>query len=127
MSTTDDHNLASVLRRLGTFLAPILAPHVAKELRKQTQDDLGDPWIDQTNSPLGRRAHCRACKEGKIEGARKVQKKWLARKSAVDAYVEKHGGAASPTNPEVDDEEAAFQAALRAHGLVPVRRPAVPG
>ena len=87
---------ASVLVRM---IVALLAPLVAKELQsKASEDDTGDPWIHQVASPLGRRAHCRACKEGKIEGARFHRRKWLARRSAIDAYIAQNG-AAAPSAP----------------------------
>lgn len=102
-------------------LVVLLAPMVAKELRsKATEDDTADPWVDQTGSPLGRRAHCRACSAGKIEGARKVGKKWLSRRSALDAYVQAHGRAPVEHAAEHDTgepTEADVAAELRAAGL----------
>ncbi len=114
-------DLDRALRPLAALLAPLLAPMVAKELRsKATEDDTADPWVDQTHSPLGRRAHCRACSAGKIEGARKLGKKWLARRSALDAYVQAHGRAPVEHAAEHDTgepTEADIAAELRAAGL----------
>ena len=121
------HEIGRALRPLAALLAPLLAPMVARELRgKATEDDTADRWVDQASSPLGRRAHCRACAAGKIEGARKVGKKWLARRSALDAYVQAVGRAprvedapASGVREHDTDEptEADIAAELRAVGL----------
>lgn len=118
--------IGRALRALLVLLAPLLAPMVARELRGRTTEDDADPWVDQACSPLGRRAHCRACAAGKIEGARKVGKRWLARRSALDAYVQAHGRAprvedapASGVRERDTDEptEAEIAAELRAVGL----------
>lgn len=50
----------------------------------------GDAWVDQTSSPLGRRAHNEACRTGKI-AARKLRGKWMAKRSDVDAFIQKTG------------------------------------
>lgn len=89
-------------------------------------EDAGDPWLDQRQSPLGTRAHCRACSSGRIEGARFVGRKWLAKASAIDAYITAHGRpatrASSPPANDVErlllpvDDEAAIERELRAVG-----------
>ena len=88
--------------------AALLAPLVAKELRSQpNEDDNGDRWVDQTTSPLGKRAHCRACAEGKIAGAYKLKRRWLAKRSALDAFIAANGAAApsTPVAPANDTDE----------------------
>lgn len=70
------------------------------------REDTSDPWLDQRQSPLGARLHCRACSSGAIAGARKVGRKWLARASAIDAYITQRGRpASSPASPPANDVE----------------------
>lgn len=91
----------------------------------------GDRWLNQSESPLGKRAHCRACSSGQIEGARFVGRKWLAKASAIDAYITAHGRPATPASspPANDveqellpDDEADIERELRAVGLTARRR-----
>lgn len=120
--TSDE--LQRALQPLAVWLAPMLAPLVAKELRAQT-GDADDPWVDQDHSPLGRRTHCRVCKEGKLDGARKLGKKWLVRRTILDAYVQTKGSAAPEPSPaELTEEERLEQlerAVAAKHGLREVR------
>jgi hypothetical protein len=71
-------------------LVRLLAPLVREELARP-EATAGDPWVDQKASPLGRREHCRACASGAIKGAQLVKRRWLARRSAIDAFIEAHG------------------------------------
>lgn len=68
-----------------------------------------DDWVDQTQSPLGRRTHCELARRGELGGARKVSGKWLVRRRDLDAYIERAGVASS----ESDAEVLAFRAAKR--------------
>ncbi len=54
-----------------------------------------DPWIDQDASPLGRKLHCRLVRGGELDG-RKVGRKVLVRRSALDRFVDAHPIAAAP-------------------------------
>lgn len=64
------------------LLARILAPFIAEELRHSPADD----WIDQTNSPLGRRRHCELARNEAFP-AHKEGRRWRARRTDVDAYI----------------------------------------
>lgn len=97
------HEGREVLAPIAAGLVALikLFPEVREALAGKHQgDDDADPWIDQEASPLGRRAHCRACASGCIPGARKVRRKWLARQSAIDAYIAENGTAAIPRSPD---------------------------
>jgi hypothetical protein len=48
-----------------------------------------DDWIDQTQSPLGRKLHCKLVREGVLPGC-KVKRKLLVRRPDIDAYITKH-------------------------------------
>lgn len=122
---TPDH-VAAALRPLAKLLLPLLREELAAE---QAAAPEPDTWVDQASSPLGRRAHCRACSAGDIE-AHKVGKKWLARRSAVDAYVTKFGlvpkvTAVEKRDPVDPDEptEAEVIAFVRGLGQDVITRP----
>lgn len=120
--------VTAALRPLAKLLLPLLREELAAE---QAAAPEPDTWVDQTSSPLGRRAHCRACKAGEIEGAHKLGKRWLARRSAVDSYVVKYGivpgTAGEPEEePAADPDEpteAEVMAFVRALGQDPLVRP----
>ena len=88
--------------RVSAYVHPELAAALATLLRllapsvRAAEDmavDAGavDDWVDQKCSPLGPREHCRACAEGKIEGAHKLKRRWLAPRRAVNAYIQTYG------------------------------------
>jgi hypothetical protein len=63
--------------------------------------------------PLPRRAVCRACREGRVEGARRVGRRWLAARSAVDEWVRSCGPrVVPPADDRADDEVEAMLASL---------------
>ena len=59
-------------------LAKILAPFIAAEMGARPAND-AEEWIDQHRSPLGRRVHCAAARDGRLT-ARKVGRRWLVRR-----------------------------------------------
>lgn len=65
-----------------------------------------DDWIDQTRSPLGKRAHLRAVREGKLSG-HKVGARVLVRRSDLDAFIAGHR-ARPPIVTDAVGEEAAI-------------------
>lgn len=118
--------LAAALTPLLRFLAPLLRA----EMARTAEDEQGaGEWLDQARSPLGRRAHCRACRTGAVKGARLVNRRWLARRADLDAFIHEHGrgpGAPSrePANDTREDEnepddapsDAEIEAELRSVG-----------
>lgn len=70
---------------------------VSKEVEPTEEDD----WVDQKSSPLGRRAHLEAVRDGRLVG-RKVGKRVLVRRSEVEAYIERHSVRTSRTSPVKD-------------------------
>lgn len=114
---------AQDVRRALAVLHAFLCSLVDRELHAKGREDDADPLLDQTRSPLGRRAHCEACRAGKIEGARRVGKKWLCRRSALDAYIQANGRAPrvedAPASGvrELEASEADIAAELRRAGL----------
>jgi excisionase family DNA binding protein len=60
-----------------------------------------DEWVDQTNSPLGRRAHLRAVRDGKLPGHRpEGSKRVLVRREDIDRYIATHRVAAKHLTAE---------------------------
>ncbi|WP_438014897.1 helix-turn-helix domain-containing protein [Sorangium sp. So ce315] len=82
----------------------------------------GDPWVSQEDSPLGRREHCKLARSGALPG-RKVGKRWLVRRSELDAYIEAHGATPKPAEaePAGDQDEPTADDVLHELGLERVR------
>jgi hypothetical protein len=76
-------------------------------------DDLleEEDWIDQKNSPLGRRLHCEAARTGALR-AKKLKGRWLARRADIDAYIEAHG-TKPPAERDIVDEQRAVAEVLQ--------------
>jgi hypothetical protein len=91
----------AVTARSFEAIAELIRGIVREELRAAQDDDAGDPWVDQNESPLGRREHCRLARDGAFP-ARKVGKRWLARRSALDAFIEAHPTAKADGAPAND-------------------------
>jgi hypothetical protein len=104
-----DPNLATAL----ATLARVFAPFVAAELREATSGQDAEPWLDQTCSPLGRRLHCALARSGALP-ARKMGRRWLVRRTDIDAYILKHGRAAEPAAPSTETDGDIDQAEVRA-------------
>lgn len=113
-------------------LARLLAPFVAAELRRIPSDD----WVDQTTSPLDRKRHCKLAKAQAFP-AHKEGRRWLARRSDIDAYIEACGSDSTPaarplaipaTRPANDAHEGdpSVEAALAEVGLELAPMPARP-
>lgn len=109
---------AAVLAALPPALRPLvetIAPAVAALLRESQLDV--DPIVDVCAVvPAPRRAVQRACREGKIAGAKKNGRAWLAKRSAIDAWLAEGGSRtsalATPANDEEDDELNALRSSL---------------
>ena len=100
-------------------LARLLAPFVAAELAGSD----GEDWIDQHASPLGRRRHCELARSDAFP-ARRVGRRWLARRADVDAYIEaQRTGAALDVRPANDrdaldeDDDPGVRAVMAEHGI----------
>lgn len=70
---------------IGSALAALLEA-VDARIDERVSGFEDDPWLDKARSPLGAQ-HNRVCRSGKIQGARLVGRRWLARRSAIDAFV----------------------------------------
>lgn len=122
--------IVAALAPLVELLLPALRARLASE--DAAKGAAGD-WLDQRTSPLGRRAHCRACASGAITDARRVGRRWLARRSDLDAYIAAHGRPAaapreqapaesSPANDTGAPTAAEIEAELRPLGVTTRRR-----
>lgn len=76
---------------LATDLASIIARLVDARLEARLAElRPAQDWIDQSASPLGRRAHLAAVRRGELPG-RRVGKKVLVRRADLDAYIAERG------------------------------------
>jgi len=69
-------------------------------------------WLDARSAPMGPRAFQRLAREGAFPAV-KLGKKWQARRSDVDAYMDRHRAATrdeEPTNDAPDPVRAALDA-----------------
>lgn len=75
--------------------------------------DSSDPeeWVEQGNSPLGRRRHCELARAGKLAGARKVNGHWQVKRKVIDEYIDENG-APSPAAGAAQSEDADMAAIL---------------
>ncbi len=64
-----------------------------------------DEWVDQDNSPLGRRRHLEAVRRGDLAG-RKLHGQVLVRRRDIDAYIEGRGIRLAKAGPSEVDELA---------------------
>lgn len=69
--------------RLAALYAELAALH--RELAR----DVGDQYVDQRSSPLGKRLHCRAVRSGALPGFR-AGRRILVRRADLEAYLERH-------------------------------------
>ncbi|MEP7125712.1 MAG: hypothetical protein ABJE95_32580 [Byssovorax sp.] len=90
-----------------------LAEYIRAAVRAEaSQTSDGDPWV-AIDAHLGvtRREAAELARAGHVEGARKLGKRWRARRSACDAAIERVGIAppplASAGSPSTDDDQGA--------------------
>jgi hypothetical protein len=107
---------APLLRVVVDVLRPLLGAGVV------------DPWIGHEEWPFSRRRALRLAREGAFE-VRLVGRRYLCRRSALDAFIEAHAGVARsapvPANDAAEVDELDELAALRRElKLEPVAAPA---
>jgi len=103
---TEAH-IAAGLRALARLLAPLIAPEITLLPANDREE-----WIDQGCSPLGRRMHCAAARDGRLT-ARKVGRKWLVRRADLEAFILRHGKP-SPDPVTVETADLADDERIRA-------------
>jgi hypothetical protein len=105
-----------------------------EELRELIQDAVscalaghGQPseWLDARSAPMGARAFQRLAREGAFPAV-KLGKKWQARRSDVDAYMDRHR-AAPPEVVASNDVPDPVRAALDAGRLRVIKGDRRPG
>ena len=101
------------LRALAVALAPLLRDLLASEAHQSALVDV------LASVPGPRRSVMGACRSGAIEGAARVGRRWLAPRSAVDAWLRSQRPRALPTAKEGDGDELER---LRARLARPARR-----
>jgi hypothetical protein len=82
-----------------------LLTRVRAELAAREGQD-ADPWIPHPRWPWSRRKARQLAASGAIKGVRKVGKDWLARQSAIDAFIEEHGVEVPASMPANDGAPA---------------------
>jgi excisionase family DNA binding protein len=96
----------AALDALADALLPRLLSRLATERRDAEHVDVA------AVVPLPRRTVYRACRAGRIEGARRVGRRWLATRAAVDAWIRACGPRAVPS-PDDDELEPLRRALAR--------------
>ncbi len=104
------------------MLAKLLAPFIAAEIHGAANDNASPEWIDQTKSPLGRRAHCVAARAGKLT-ARKVGRRWLVRRSDLEVFIATHGQHARNESSINQEQNEGVQALLHQCGIEMIETP----
>jgi hypothetical protein len=123
--TAEGDALAAALASILDALPPVALATIAAKLRPHLLGaGEGDPWLDHTLWPFPRRKALRLALSGAFE-VRKVGRRWLARRSAIDAFIVGHAPTARPSAlPANDagpvDELAALRRELH---LAPVDAP----
>lgn len=89
-------------------LAEALAPHLVELLNLSRKNEVDD-WIDVVNAvPTCERALKRACRTGALP-ARRIKRRWLARRADLDAWIESHEtGKEPPPKPVAPPAPRAF-------------------
>ncbi len=83
---------ADVLKVLAQALAPYLA-----DLLKSSEASAD--WVDVAAAlPTSKRVLWRACRRGELP-ARRVKRRWLARRADLDAWIESHETGVRPASP----------------------------
>lgn len=95
----DEASAVRVLRSLAAALAPFLREHLDAER--------GDGAIVDVLEfvPGSRRTIQRACRTGAIEGARKVGRRWVATRGAIDGWLRSCGPRLVPSTAKRDGDD----------------------
>lgn len=84
--------------RLAALYAELASAH------ERLAGEIGEQYVDQKNSPLGSRLHCRLVRSGELPGYR-AGRRILVRRADLDAYLERHRIAPSEAGTEPDQAE----------------------
>jgi hypothetical protein len=111
-----------VPQALLTGLLQIVRAAVRAEV-KALQDGDGEPWVAiDTHLGLSRREAGELARAGLVDGARKLGKRWRAKRSACDAAMERIGRAPAPLPAPAsnDGDDQGADGVLAELGLVRV-------
>jgi hypothetical protein len=75
--------------QLAELLSPIVDAIAARVAEVISKPDATDPWVDARSSSLGVRTFRRAAKSGAFPVSH-VGRKWVARRSDVDRWIEQN-------------------------------------
>jgi hypothetical protein len=103
--------VAPFLAAMRELMRPLVRAELAAALDEQRRHLGTEPLdlVDGDRSPLGKRRHHEACRAGRIPGARKLGRRWLAPRASVLAFVDGAGKAPAvapleaPAPPPDDD------------------------
>ena len=108
---------ADALRGLAVALVPMLRELLDLERSGEGLVDV----LDFTGSEKrGRRAALRACRQGRIEGAVKIGRRWRAPRASVESWLRSLGP--RPVPPADDDEGDDLERWRRVFTAEPTRR-----
>jgi hypothetical protein len=100
---------ASALEVPPALLAGLVELVRATVRAEASREGDGDPWVEiAVHLGMSRREAAELARAGHVKGARKLGKRWRAKRSECDAAIERIGvapPAPSPTPPALDDGE----------------------
>ena len=108
-------NITAAIRRLADAQREQAAALADLAASFEAVDSSAGDYVDQTSSPLGRRAHLAAVREGRLPG-RKVGKKVLVTVEAMRAYVEAHPARKVEPSAPANDIDADLDALMARRG-----------
>jgi len=83
----------------------------------------GDEWVDQDHSPLGKRGHLRAVRDGKLAGHRPEGSRLvLVRREDLDRYLSTHRVRAKRIDEKTEAEDDDFDMSAALAFRAPPRR-----
>jgi hypothetical protein len=98
---------------LAALIERLVDGRIDVRLRAQADDDR---WVDvAAELPSRKRELYRACRAGEIEGAAKIDRRWVARRSRFDAWIESH--AAQVEQPTTEDNVSSLESMRSRLGL----------
>lgn len=85
----------------------LIDARIESKLAERQQAGGADPWVSQSDSPLGRKLHCKLVRTGALEGS-KIGRQVLVRKSVLDRFIEAHKVAPAARSQSADDDGDTF-------------------
>jgi hypothetical protein len=110
LASIDDRIYAELDRESRELQTETLQPASGRAKKSTAAAALnGNDWIDQYDSPLGKRKHMKLCREAVFPSGHKIGKQWLVRRAEIDAYIVQNGKSAKTADgSDIDRELAAL-------------------